>query len=386
MYPTPLTTGHSSCSGTRQSSVPFAERNSGEFRCARTLPARFIWQCGLSVSMLAILALGVFAGPQTPAAKAPPKGSEAEFISVMQGLQKKHHMEPMARFDSKRFIAISNAPDAFTRERLKLCELFHDTFLKHFEKAGFAVHPPTERMMIAVFATNDNFDAYFGHDMTGIAGVYHTPANRLVLYDYSENRNLRKQRDKALGVGESIGNSAARSKFESTVGRKFEDYSKDLNLSITMHECAHLVSFNCGLLARDRDVPAWLAEGMATYCEATDQGDWTRLGSSNPLRIRDLDRAKEAYISVADLVRDDRWVRSNRVLTGYGESWALFHLMITERPKDLRRYIDLIRDRKVPESRIADFQEAFGDIRKVQTRFDQCLREKVAEATPLTLR
>jgi Protein of unknown function (DUF1570) len=339
---------------------------------------------GLSASLAAIVLWSATAAP--PPKTPPPTGTETEFIATMQKLQKKYKMQPMARFDSKRFIAISNAPDDFTKDRLKLCETFHDAFLKHFEKAGFAVHPPTERMMIAVFATNENFDSYFGHDMTGIAGVYHTPANRLVLYDFSENKNLRKQRDQAVGSGAALGNSMARAKFEQGVSRKFDDYSKDMNLSITMHECAHLVSFNCGLLARDRDVPAWLAEGMATYCEATDQGDWTRLGSSNPVRIRDLNRANKAYISLADLVGDDRWVRSNRVLTGYGESWALFHMMMTERPKDLRRYIDLIHDRKVPESRIADFQEAFGDIRKVQARFNDYLRDKVAEATPLTLR
>ena len=338
---------------------------------------------GLTASLAAIV---IWSSAAPPAKTPPPTGTEAEFIATMQGLQKRHKMLPMARFDSKRFIAISNAPDEFTRERLKLCEVFHDTFLKHFEKNGFAVHPPEERMMIAVFATNENFDSYFGRDMTGIAGVYHTAANRLVLYDFSNNRNLRKQRDQAMEVGGSIGNSMARAKFEGTMGRKFDDYSKDMNLSVTMHECAHLVSFNCGLLARDRDVPAWLAEGMATYCEATDQGDWTRLGSTNPVRIRDLERAKMAYISLADLVRDERWLQTNRVLTGYGESWALFHLLMTERPKELRRYIDLLRDRKVPESRIADFQQAFGDIRKVQVRFNDYLREKVAEATPLTLR
>jgi hypothetical protein len=133
-------------------------------------------------------------------------------------------------------------------------------------------------------------------------------------------------------------------------------------------------------------VPAWLAEGMATYCEATDQGDWTRLGSSNSTRIRDLSRANKAYISLSDLVGDDHWVRTNRVLVGYGESWALFHMLMSERPKELRRYIDLLKDRKVPESRIADFQQAFGDIRKVQVRFNEYLHDKVAEATPLTLR
>jgi hypothetical protein len=335
------------------------------------------------ISILAVAVIG------SATAAPPPKaatGTETEFIATMQGLVKKHKMAPIARFDSKRFIAISNAEDGFTRERLKLCEVFHDAFLRHFQSKGFAVHPPEERMMIAIFANNDNFDAYFGRPMTGIAGVYHTPANRLVLYDYAQNRDIQKQRDKIMERGSTIGNSSARAKWEEAATRRIDDYSRDLNLSITMHECAHLVSFNCGLLKRNRDVPAWLAEGMATYCEATDQGDWTQLGSPNPLRIRDLAKAKGSFISVAELVHDDRWVQGSRVLTGYSESWALYHMLMTERTKELRHYLALIAERRAPESRIADFQEAFGDIRKLQTRFDAYLRERIAESTPLALR
>ena len=62
----------------------------------------------------------------------------------------------MARYESKRFTAISNAPEAFTIDRLRNCELFYDLFLDHFRAKGFKVYPPTERLMVAIFDHPDN--------------------------------------------------------------------------------------------------------------------------------------------------------------------------------------------------------------------------------------
>ena len=327
--------------------------------------------------VLTQLILATLLGPTN----APPaRGSEAEFIGTMQRIQRDARLAPMARFDSKHFVAISNAADDFSRERLKLCEHFQDAFLRHFERKGFAVAAPVERHMIAIFDSNEGFDAYFGRKMNGTLGVYHPQTNRLILYDFSQNRQIRGQREALLEKGGNLGNSWQRQKYEQSVSRKIDDYTNDVNLSVTMHECAHLVSFNCGLLNRTKDVPAWLAEGLAAYCEATNGGDWTALGSPNPMRIRDLQRANGNLIELTDLVRQDRWVQSSQVLTGYAQSWALFHMLMTERPKELRRYLDLIRERRTSESRLADFQEAFGDLRRTEARYAAYRRDMIAHA------
>lgn len=295
---------------------------------------------------------------------------DAEFASFMLDLQRKNNLAPMAKFDSKRFTAVSNASDKFTTERLQNCEVFYDLFLDHFKAKGFPVHPPAQRMMIAVFDTHEGFDAYFGRRMpSGIAGVYHPGSNRLILYDYAENRGLLANKEAAIRRGDSFGSTSQKSRYVETVERKLSDVSKDANLSTTMHECAHQISFNCGLLTRKHDVPACIAEGLATYCEATDEGDWTSLGGLNPMRINGLARARGQFIPLTELLGGERWLQTKEVYLGYSQSWALFHFLMHRHPRELQKYMALIEPRRTPENRLGDFQEAFGNIADFERRY-----------------
>ena len=82
-------------------------------------------------------------------------------------------------------------------------------------------------------------------------------------------------------------------------GRFVNEHRNDTNISTIMHEVAHQLSFNCGLLNRTSDVPVWLAEGLAVYCESTIGGAWQGVGEVNPQRAGVLARAvnneDEAY-------------------------------------------------------------------------------------------
>ncbi|MBX9679630.1 MAG: DUF1570 domain-containing protein [Gemmataceae bacterium] len=312
---------------------------------------------------------------------------DGDFARFMRNLETKHQLSPMARFDSKRFAAISNARDEFAIDRLKNCEIFCDQFLEHFRSRGFVVTPPSQRLMLAIFESPEGFEAYLGQKMpSGVAGVYHPPTNRLVLYDLAENRAIAAQRNAAKKAGSRIGSTLERGRFIETLERKLSDLSKDANLSTTMHEAAHQISFNCGLLNRDGDVAVWLAEGLATYCEATDQGDWTVLGTPNPLRIADLVRARGSYLPIKDLVVNDRWRETNRVLLGYAQSWALFRMLMEERRNDLKGYLRTIYSRKAPEQRLADFHAAFGDLAPLERRHQFYIAEMIARHAPAAAR
>jgi hypothetical protein len=301
-----------------------------------------------------------------------------EFPRFMLDLENKHSLTPMTRYDSKRFTAISNAREKYAKQHLRYCELFYDLFVDHFRRRGFAWQPPAQKLMICIFDSPKGFEAYLGRRMpAGITGVYHPRSNRLVLYDLAQNSHLLANRDQGLKVAE-LSNPHDRVRISDTVERRYKDAANDMNLSTTMHEAAHLLSFNGGLLRRDRDVPVWLAEGLATYCEATDEGDWQSLGSANPLRIDDLRRVNGQYMPLTELVRDD-WLRSNRVLLGYAQSWALFRLMMQERPAQLRSYLGLIATRQVPEYRLADLHSAVGDIAGLEQRYRAYLNSLVAE-------
>jgi hypothetical protein len=294
---------------------------------------------------------------------------ESDFARTMIELQNKHKLRTFYRFHSKRFMAISNAGESFSKDRLRNCENFIDQFLDHFEKKGFKVQAPAQRLMLAIFDNHDGFDAYFGQKMpAGIAGIYHTPTNRLVIYDLKENRAIAANRENVLRHGQRIDDIVERTKFLGAMERRFAEHSTGLNLSTTMHECAHLVSFNCGLLNRQGDAACWVVEGMATYCEAVEHGDWTALGGNNPMRLGDLVRVRGHYVPLRELVRGDSWRNTNQVLTGYAQCWALYHMLMNEEPARLQKYLALIRDRKTSDHRLTDFIEAFGDVTAMEER------------------
>src|SRR5205085_6037983 len=126
-------------------------------------------------------------------------------------------------------------------------------------------------------------------------------------------------------------------RFVETIERKLDVTVKDVNLTTTMHEAAHQLSFNCGLLNRQGDMAVWLAEGLACYCEATESGEWQAIGAANTARIRDLARARGKFIPLQVMVKED-W-RNGNVLLGYGQSWALFRMLLQERPQAMKAYL-----------------------------------------------
>jgi hypothetical protein len=303
---------------------------------------------------------------------------DGDFAAFMIALQKKHNLPPLARYDSKRFTALSTAPEAFAVARLRNCEIFYNQFLDHFRDKGFQVHQPRQRLMLALFEGPAGFEAYLGRTMpASIAGIYHTPTNRLVLYDLGENRAFLAGKDKALGKATLFKNSLEKTRYLETIQRQAGDYARDANLSTTMHEAAHLMAFNCGLLERHGDNPAWLVEGMACYCEATEQGDWVALGAINPMRIRELVRARGKYLPLAELIADDEALQHHSVLLGYAQSWALFHLLMHEEPARLRAYVVSVRSGRAPEDRLRAFRESFGDLPALQARHFSAMNELV---------
>src|SRR5262249_19603789 len=111
-----------------------------------------------------------------------------EFMRFMVRLTRDHQLPEVARFDSKHFLAVSNADDAFTGMRLRNCELIYALFYEHFRAKGFRLHEPPGKLMVAIFDSQAGLDAYVGQKVSaGLTGVYHPPTNRLVVYDFGQN-------------------------------------------------------------------------------------------------------------------------------------------------------------------------------------------------------
>jgi hypothetical protein len=305
----------------------------------------------------------------------------ARFAADMRKLQVKHNLGRMLRYDSRHFVALSNADPEDARYRLANCEVMYAAFFRHFRKKGFAVREPGEKLMVAIFRTQEGLEAYVGQRVSvAVTGLYHLKTNRLVVYDYGRNRGF-AQAERRLEAEAKLGaTDLERERRIVRTGRLLHDHKGDTNISTVMHEAAHQLSFNSGLMNRHGDVPLWLAEGLAVYCEATVKGSWQGIGEPNPARAAALARA--APMALRALVENDDWARKAKtvdgVLLGYSQSWALFRLLMEERPRQLRAYMKLARERRTPDHRLADFGEAFGDLRKLERRYREYLRE-VAE-------
>jgi hypothetical protein len=286
------------------------------------------------------------------------------FAEDMRKLQREHHLPGVIRLDTRHFVAMSTASESFTEYRLSNCETLHALFFDHFRRRGFAVREPDSKLMVAVFDSQVGFEASQGITSDVITGLYHRETNRLMVYDFGSNRSYQAAREKSQELLGSARTDLERERLSVALNRFHHDRRNDTNIATVMHETAHQLSFNGGLLNRRGDVPLWLAEGLACYCESTVNGAWQGIGEPNPARAAALARKKGDFIPLKDLISGDDWFRKapavDQVVLGYGQSWALFSLLMRDRPRGLRRYLDLIRSRRTAEHRLTDFGAAFG--------------------------
>jgi hypothetical protein len=314
-----------------------------------------------------------------------------DFSDTMRKLAREHKLSSMTRIDSKHFMAVGNADDEFIEDRLCNCETLYDVFFDHFRKKGFALREPKGRLMIAVFDTQVGFEAYLGQRMSAaVRGLYHLQSNRLVVYDYGQNRAFLDAKTRGERETRRLASGGERQRIISSFNRQVQDVRTDANIGTVMHETAHQLSFNCGLLNREGDVPLWVAEGLACYCEATNNGGWQGIGQLNGARAGTLAatlKQKGTLLPLRKLIESDDWLRKaptvNQAILGYAQCWALFNLLMDERPKDVKKYMALIYTRRAPEQRLADFTEVFGtDLARLEKQYQAYLREVAAEVRP----
>jgi hypothetical protein len=314
------------------------------------------------------------------------EGDIREFSRFMVNLAAEHNLPPMLRYDSRHFTALSNAEDGFSESRLRDCELMYELFYEHFSSKGFVIQEPPDKLMVALFDSQAGFEAYLGYEMDAeITGIYHLKSNRFVMYDFGQNRNYLSAKQAAERKVREIDSQLDRQRYLGAVQRQARDARSDVNVGTIMHEVAHQISFNCGLLNRKGDIPLWLAEGLACYCEATHNGAWQGIGEPNRERLLplvSLSRAHRPLIPVKTLIESEDWLHGQDPKTAgllYSESWALFSMLMEERPHDLGTYFDLVCSRRMSERRSADFEQAFGTSWKTHDRKLQAYVQRLVQ-------
>jgi hypothetical protein len=282
---------------------------------------------------------GLSARAQEPEAVRPDPPGEPKAVEDLAATLR---LGPLGVRRTAHYLGIGDAPDSFRAQALEICEAVARDSLGYFQAKGFAVVHPAHRLTVVILADADAFAAFLGTEPgTAVGGFYDLETNRLVIYDYR-----------------SQGPAAA-----PRAGRA--------NTIALVHEAAHQLTFNTGLLDRQGDVPLCISEGLAMFVEVRPPGGKTPPGQPNPGRLQGLAlglRRGLSWIPVDRLIADDGPLAGDSgelaQQLAYGQSWLLVdHLMKDpQRLPQFHAYLDAIRPRRDADRRIEDATHAFGDL------------------------
>jgi hypothetical protein len=308
-----------------------------------------------------------------------------EFSQFMVKLAKEKNLPEMRLYHTQHFLGIGNADEDYCEDRLRDCETLYNAFYEHFRQRGFPVHQPENKLMVAIFDSQGGYEAYWNGRVPPLfVGLYDRQTNRFVTYDFGKSSSLLSRKKKAEEQVKQKSSDLSRLNNLETINRRTQEFRTLANIGTMMHETAHQISFNCGLLNRFGDVPAWLSEGLATYCESTKNGAWQGIGELDPERVGALvkyGKDPQQLIPLRSLLGRDEWRApkdETRLRLGYAQSWALFRMLMEEQPKAMERYLQMIKPRQSKESRLADFADGFGDISAMQQRHLVYIKNLVA--------
>jgi hypothetical protein len=296
-------------------------------------------------------------GDEPPA----PAGDEQHDEEMVREAARKAGLKRVGASRSAHYQAIGDAPDDFRALTLRECEALARDFVAHYKAQGFEVEAPARRLTVVALADDRSFAAYMRNPRLrltvrlndpepAIHGLYSHGANALVVFDHR-------------ALGPQLG---ARGGYE--------------NVRAVAHEGTHQLCFNTGLLDRHGDAPKAVVEGLAMYGEVrppTGAG-CSAPGQLNRMRLFDLAKGQRrglAWIAVEQLLTDDRPLTKGATHAGllaYAESWLLVYFLMKDRARlsGFRAYLNAVRARRGPASRLEDARTHLGDL----ARLDRDLR------------
>ncbi|MBV8309799.1 MAG: DUF1570 domain-containing protein [Planctomycetaceae bacterium] len=270
-------------------------------------------------------------------AKAPGRASEAEEIAQVEKLLRAARLGPLHNTLSAHFLAVGDAPDSHQRQALALCEALGEAFLVHFRGRGFTVEYPNRRLTMIALRDQDSYAALLGEAPgKDVGGHYDLETNRLVIFDF------RSQQTAIVAQAERV------------------------NLFTLVHETAHQLSFNTGILNRQVDLPVCVSEGLATYVELWRPGVKNAIGGVNRPRMEALRQAVD-WIQIGDLLADDTAFEPKTAQLAYAESWLLVHYLLRagSRQPRFRQYLAELAGSNKPADRTKIAEKTLGPLEKL---------------------
>jgi len=284
------------------------------------------------IAALSGLGSGSFATGQEE--KAPGRSAEAEEIAKVEKLARAAGLRPLHSTRSPHFLAVGDAPEPHLRQALDVCEALGKAFLVHFRRLRFTVEYPAGRLTVIVLRDQDSYAALLGEAPgKDVGGHYDLETNRLIIFGFRPQQ-------------EAITAQDARVK----------------NLFALVHETAHQLSFNTGILLRQADVPMCVSEGLATYVELWRPGVKNAIGGVNRPRMEAL-RQAEDWIQIGDLLADDTSFEPKTAQLAYAESWLLVHYLLAKsREQRFRQYLAELSGSNKPVDRTKVAEKSLGPL------------------------
>jgi hypothetical protein len=285
--------------------------------------------------------LAGLAGPRLWAAQKGNARGTANDDAEIARVQEQAKAAGLGRFAftrSDHFLALGDAPLAFQREALQVCEALGDAFLARFREAGFHVAYPPERLTVIVLKDEESYAKLLGKAPgKDVGGHYDLGTNRLVIFDFRPGQ-------------EGLAVNAER-----------------INTFTLVHETAHQLTFNTGMLDRRGDLPLSILEGLATYVEMWRPRVRNAIGGVNLPRLEAL-RQSQDWIPIADLLADDKAFKPETEQLAYAESWLLVHYMLRSglRRSRFRDYLARAQAVKSRDRRLRVAEQTLGPLDKIE--------------------
>lgn len=262
------------------------------------------------------------------------------------------------------------APAGRAAQYAKLFESIYRDVDRFYRVRGFRVIKPDVPLVAVVFRTQAEFAQYCRRDEVApsstLMGYYSLLSNRVALFD---DANLLAAADDAIQIRGDSSIAAYAAISGNTAGT-------------VIHETTHQVGYNIGVHSRLGETPVWVVEGLATVLEPAGMRQKTgrqllsdRINSERADWFEERHRPSRSMGSLAKLIASDEYFFQS-TLNSYSEAWALtfFIMENASRRQDFVKYLQKLGQRNVNEKytatdRLADFQESFGDISRLEVEF-----------------
>ncbi len=353
----------------------------------------------LLATILAALALAI-----VPAAHADAVPADSDVLRQTRGL-----VPAMQPTETEHYVLLTDAPVESARQVASLLEATWRSFQRTCAALGLQPAPLRHKLVAVLFREKGDYTRFArtqdGMNRAWAVGYYSPSVDRLVMFDAISDdavqkalvdlqaESLRVQRQAAaaggpLDAGPAGAQAASIQRQIDAQRQRVVTEARDGFMATVSHEAAHQLLFHTGVQRRDVPYPLWLAEGLATCFEGTDR-DRREMGFQfdNPRReeaMRDAMRADRLVplkvLLVADRIpggEDERAVRDF-----YAQSCQLVTWMARERPTELRKYLDALRDGDFaePGARLDGVERVFGPPDALERSW---IRHEVRRSAPL---